>query len=42
MPKVKLVLLEDSDRDRFILDNQEAFNYGGYSAVYYYWKESLR
>ena len=28
MPKVKLVLLEDSDRDRFILDNQEAFNYG--------------
>ena len=25
---VKLFPLEDSDREQFILDNQEAFNYG--------------
>ena len=28
MPDVKLLPLEDSDRNQFILDNQEAFNYG--------------
>ena len=28
MENVKLVLLEDSDREQFILDNQEAFKYG--------------
>ena len=28
MPDVKLVPLEASDRNQFILDNQEAFNYG--------------
>ena len=28
MVNVKLALLEDSDREQFILDNQEAFKYG--------------
>ena len=28
MPDVKLLPLEASDRNQFILDNQEAFNYG--------------
>ena len=28
MPEVKLLPLETSDRNQFILDNQEAFNYG--------------
>lgn len=28
MANVKLALLEDSDREQFILDNQEAFKYG--------------
>ena len=28
MPDVKLMPLEASDRDQFILDNQEPFNYG--------------
>ena len=28
MPNVKLLRLEASDRNQFILDNQEAFNYG--------------
>ena len=28
MPDVKLIPLEASDRNQFILDNQEAFNYG--------------
>ena len=28
MPDVKLMLLETSDRNQFILDNQEAFNFG--------------
>ena len=28
MSEVKLIPLEESDRERFILDNQEAFNYG--------------
>jgi hypothetical protein len=28
MNNVKLIPLEDSDREQFILDNQEAFNYG--------------
>ena len=28
MPNVKLLPLEASDRNQFILDNQEAFNYG--------------
>ncbi len=28
MNNIKLILLEDRDRDQFILDNQEAFNYG--------------
>lgn len=28
MPDVKLIPLETSDRNQFILDNQEAFNYG--------------
>ena len=28
MNKIKLVPLQDSDREQFILDNQEAFNYG--------------
>lgn len=28
MPDIKLMPLEASDRDQFILDNQEAFNYG--------------
>ena len=28
MNNIKLVPLEDSDREQFILDNQEAFNYG--------------
>ena len=28
MPEIKLVKLQESDRDQFILDNQEAFNYG--------------
>ena len=27
-PDIKLMPLEDSDRNQFILDNQEAFNYG--------------
>ena len=28
MNNIKLIPLEDRDRDQFILDNQEAFNYG--------------
>ncbi len=28
MSEIKLVKLKDSDREQFILDNQEAFNYG--------------
>ena len=28
MPDIKLMPLEASDRNQFILDNQEAFNYG--------------
>ena len=28
MPEIKLEKLKDSDREQFILDNQEAFNYG--------------
>ncbi len=28
MNNIKLIPLEDSDREQFILDNQEAFNYG--------------
>ena len=28
MAEVQLVLLETSDREQFIRDNQEAFNYG--------------
>ena len=28
MNNVKLIPLEDCDREQFILDNQEAFNYG--------------
>ena len=28
MTEIKLLPLEDSDREQFILDNQEAFNYG--------------
>ena len=28
MNSIKLIPLEDSDREQFILDNQEAFNYG--------------
>ena len=28
MPEIKLKKLKDSDREQFILDNQEAFNYG--------------
>ena len=28
MDSIKLIPLEDSDREHFILDNQEAFNYG--------------
>ncbi len=28
MKNLKLIPLEDSDRERFVLDNQEAFNYG--------------
>lgn len=36
MNNIKLIPLEDRDREQFILDNQEAFNYGGYSALYYY------
>ena len=29
MNNIKLIPLKDSDREQFILDNQEAFNYGG-------------
>ncbi len=28
MNNIKLIPLEDRDRDQFILDNQEAFNFG--------------
>ncbi|MBO4592542.1 MAG: hypothetical protein J5684_08305 [Eubacterium sp.] len=28
MNSIKLIPLQDSDREQFILDNQEAFNYG--------------
>lgn len=28
MNNIKLIPLEDYDREQFILDNQEAFNYG--------------
>ena len=28
MNNIKLISLEDRDREQFILDNQEAFNYG--------------
>lgn len=28
MNNIKLIPLQDSDREHFILDNQEAFNYG--------------
>ncbi len=28
MNNLKLIPLEDRDKERFILDNQEAFNYG--------------
>ena len=28
MPEIKLIKLKASDREQFILDNQEAFNYG--------------
>ena len=28
MNNIKLIPLEDRDREQFILDNQEAFNYG--------------
>lgn len=28
MPEIKLLKLTASDREQFILDNQEAFNYG--------------
>lgn len=28
MDEIKLVKLKESDREQFILDNQEAFNYG--------------
>ncbi len=28
MSNIRLIPLEDSDREQFILDNQEAFNYG--------------
>ena len=28
MSEIKLEKLQDSDREQFILDNQEAFNYG--------------
>ncbi len=28
MNSIKLIPLEDRDRDQFILDNQEAFNFG--------------
>ena len=28
MNNIKLIPLKDSDRKQFILDNQEAFNYG--------------
>ena len=28
MNNIKLIPLQDSDREQFILDNQEAFNYG--------------
>ena len=28
MAEIKLVKLKESDREQFILDNQEAFNYG--------------
>ncbi len=28
MKNIKLIPLEDSDREQFILDNQDAFNYG--------------
>ena len=28
MPEIKLEKLQDFDREQFILDNQEAFNYG--------------
>ena len=28
MNNIKLIPLRDSDREQFILDNQEAFNYG--------------
>ncbi len=33
MSNIRLVPLEDSDREQFILDNQEAFNYGALGEV---------
>ena len=34
MAKAQLVPLEASDREQFIKDNQEAFNYGAMEATY--------
>ena len=33
MTEIQLVPLETSDREQFIRDNQEAFNYGAYNIL---------